>query len=193
MTSPRAAIRDAQTELTRSRILQAVVRIVATNVADLSVEAVAREAGVSRPTVYRYFASKRDMVDAVSRLYAERLRTDAAMSSETLDDILAEVPAVFGRWERLEPELRAAAASAHGEEARARYLPARLATTRRILEPYTRELSSEDRDRLERLAVVFLSSGMADVLQRYLGASADEASDLVVWGVRRLVGEGSKR
>lgn len=186
----RSALRDEQAELTRSRILDAVVRIVAGDVTDLSVEAVAREAGVSRPTVYRYFRNKREMVDAVLHRYSERVGTAGTMSATNLNEVLDQVPAVFAHWEALDPELRAAAARLHGVEERARFLPERLAAVRRALEPYSGDLSDEDRERLARVTVIFLSSGMADVVTRYLGTSAAEAADLVVWAVNRLVQKG---
>ena len=186
----RSALREEQAELTRSRILDAIVRIVATNVIGLSVEVIAREAGVSRPTVYRYFRNKREMVDAVLQRYAERLGTARTMSVTSLDEVLDQVPAIFAHWEALEPELRAAAARLHGPEERARFLPERLAAVRRLLEPYSSDLSKTDRERLARVTVILLSSGMADVMRRYLGASTIEAADLVVWAVNRLVRTG---
>jgi len=183
----RSALREDQTELTRSRILDAVVRIVAGDVTDLSVEGVAREAGVSRPTVYRYFRNKHEMVDAVVQRYTERVGTAGSMAATSLDEVLDEVPAIFARWEALDPDLRAAAARLHSVEKRARFLPERLAVVRRALAPYSSDLSDEDRERLARVTLIFLSSGMADAMRRYLGTSGAEAADLVVWAVNRLV------
>jgi len=188
-TPSRIGIRDEQTELTRARILDAIVRITARDVVDLTVEAVAREAGVSRPTVYRYFANKREMVDAVGQLYAERLGTAPTMTAASLDEVLDAVPAIFARWAQLEPALRAAAASTRGEEERKRFLPERVAAVERLLEPYSGDLTPGDRKRLVRIAILFMSSGMAELMQRYFETTSDEAADLVVWGVRRLVGE----
>lgn len=186
-TEARSALREEQAELTRSRILDAIVRIVATNVTGLSVEAVAREAEVSRPTVYRYFRNKREMVDAVLQRYADRVGTAATVSATSLDEVIDQIPAIFAHWEALEPELRAAAAALHRAEERARFLPERLTAVRRVLEPYSSDLSKADREHLARVTVILFSSGMADVLHRYLGASATEAADLVVWAVNRLV------
>ncbi|MEO8436849.1 MAG: helix-turn-helix domain-containing protein [Chloroflexota bacterium] len=179
--------------MTRSRILDAIVRIVATNVTGLSVEAVARQAEVSRPTVYRYFRNKREMVDAVLQRYAERVGTAATVSATSLDEVADQIPAIFAHWEALEPELRAAAAALHRAEERSRFLPERLAAVRRVLEPYSNDLSKADRERLARVTLILFSSGMADVLNRCLGASATEAADLVVWAVNRLVRTGRRR
>ncbi|MEO6207125.1 MAG: TetR/AcrR family transcriptional regulator [Candidatus Limnocylindrales bacterium] len=173
--------------MTRSRILDAIVRIVATNVTSLGVGTVAREAEVSRPTVYRYFRNKREMVDGVLDRYAERVGTAGTMSAMNLDEILEQIPAIFANWEALEPDLRTAAASLHRHEERARFLPERLSVVRRVLEPYSSDLSKADRERLARVTMILCSSGTADVLHRYLGASATESADLVAWAVNRLV------
>lgn len=184
-----ASLRDEQTELTRRRILDAVVRILAGNVADLSVEAVARESGVSRPTVYRYFRSKREMVDAVGRMYAERTGTVEAGRAATLDEMLAHVPDIFRRYERLEPELRAAAMSAETRGPSVRYREERVGLARRLLAPYAQDLLEPDRERLARVVTVLLSSGTLRSMRYYLDLSPEEAGELVAWAIRRLAGE----
>lgn len=60
------------------RILDATRRLlVTTGARRLSMSDVATLAGVSRPTIYRYFASKEDLIDALGA--QERRRFDAAM------------------------------------------------------------------------------------------------------------------
>lgn len=61
-----------------NRILDATRRLLVTAGArKLSLSDVATLAGVSRPTIYRYFASKEDLIDALGA--QERRRFDAAM------------------------------------------------------------------------------------------------------------------
>lgn len=191
-TTSRAAagtsLRAEQTELTRRRILDAVVRILARNVADLSVEAVARESGVSRPTVYRYFRTKREMVDAVGCLYAERIGTAEALGAATLDELLTHVPAIFRRYEQLEPELQAAAMSAETRGASVRRREDRVGVARRLLGPHASDLSGPDQERLAQVVTVLLSSGTLRSMRYYLDLSPEEAGGLVTWAIRRLAG-----
>lgn len=64
------------------RILDAAQRLVfRTGARKLSLSDVATRAGVSRPTIYRYFASKEDLIDALGK--RERRRLSAAMSHAT--------------------------------------------------------------------------------------------------------------
>jgi AcrR family transcriptional regulator len=70
------------------RILDAAQRLVfRTGVRRLSLSEVATLSGVSRPTVYRYFVSKEELIDALGE--RERRRLDAAM-----DKAMSEVVGV---------------------------------------------------------------------------------------------------
>ena len=60
------------------RILDAAQRLVfRTGARRMSLSDVATLAGVSRPTIYRYFVSKEELIDALGK--RERRRLDAAM------------------------------------------------------------------------------------------------------------------
>ena len=187
--APGTSLRDEQTELTRRRILDAVVRILAGNVADLNIEAVARDSGVSRPTVYRYFRTKREMVDAVGRMYAERIGTAEALGVATLDELLGHVPEIFRRYEQLEPELQKAAMSAETRGVSVRRREDRVGVARRLLRPHATDLSGPDRERLAQVVTVLLSSGTLRSMRYYLDLSPEEAGGLVAWAIRRLAGE----
>jgi AcrR family transcriptional regulator len=81
---------------TRERILAATAEVLGRHgMTKLSLSEVALQAGVSRPTVYRWFASKRDLLDAFvvwERQYYERAVAEAT----------ADLPA----YERLDAALR---------------------------------------------------------------------------------------
>ena len=81
---------------TRQRILAATAEVLGRNgTAKLSLSEVASQAGVSRPTLYRYFADKRDLLDVFvvwERQYYERA--------------IAEATAELPRHERLDAALR---------------------------------------------------------------------------------------
>jgi AcrR family transcriptional regulator len=80
----------------RQRILAATAEVLGSNgMTKLSLSEVAQQAGVSRPTLYRYFSDKRELLDAFvvwERQYYERAVTEAT----------AELPAC----ERLDAALR---------------------------------------------------------------------------------------
>jgi AcrR family transcriptional regulator len=88
----------------RERLLDAAARCVARDgMAGANVAAVAAEAGVSRPTVYRYFADRQALVEATMmhagrdltvRLgeHLRRFRAPAEMAVEAVCFVLREVP-----------------------------------------------------------------------------------------------------
>ena len=88
------AIADADNS-TRQRILAATAEVLGRNgMTKLSLSEVAVQAGVSRPTLYRWFASKRDLLDGFvvwERQFYERAVADATAglpASEKLDAAL---------------------------------------------------------------------------------------------------------
>jgi AcrR family transcriptional regulator len=88
----------------RARLLEAAIRCVARDgMAGANVAAVAAEAGVSRPTVYRYFDDRQELVEATlmhaGRDLAERLGArlrrfpaPAEMAVEAMCFVLDEIP-----------------------------------------------------------------------------------------------------
>jgi AcrR family transcriptional regulator len=107
MQSPTSDRRDdepAEPDVsTRQRILAATAQVLGRNgMTKLSLSAVAQEAGVSRPTLYRWFTSKQDLLDAF--LVWERALYERAVASAT-----AGLP----QDERLDAALRVIAAGQH--------------------------------------------------------------------------------
>jgi AcrR family transcriptional regulator len=79
----------------RERILAATAEVLGRNgTTKLSLSEVALQAGVSRPTLYRWFASKKDLLDAFvvwERQYYERAVADATvdlLAPDRLDAVL---------------------------------------------------------------------------------------------------------
>ena len=70
----RSDLRDAAADVTRARIVKAARRLLTggTDLPAFALDAVAREAGVTRLTVYNRFESKRGLVEAVFDDIAER-------------------------------------------------------------------------------------------------------------------------
>src|SRR5262245_60728772 len=107
----RSALRDEQSAQTRERILEALVRVMARDgIADISIPIVAREANVSVPSVYRYFPTKRDLIDALQTYALSKGTFTFAEFGvvESPEDLADVIPAVFKKRESIEPTLSAA-------------------------------------------------------------------------------------
>jgi AcrR family transcriptional regulator len=180
-------LRAQQAEETRGRIIDAAIRVMAGGIATLSIPDVAREAGVSVPTVYRHFGTKRDLVDAIYPHLASRAgigRIDAPRSVEEFREMVRNV---FGRLESLGEVARAAMSSPASDEARRRQMPARQALSRQFVASVMPKGSATDRERLARVLLVLTSSSGMRMWRDQQGVSVDTAADDIHWLIRTVL------
>ena len=117
---PRVAAKDrpAFLEERRTAILEAALRVWAKRGFDgTSVEEVAREAGLTKGTLYLYFPSKRALLEETLRRYSLRPDVEAGLASlrgQPLENVVRGLVAVFWRGLEARRELggRAAARAA---------------------------------------------------------------------------------
>jgi AcrR family transcriptional regulator len=108
MTPERATPDGRDDTSTRNRILAATNEVLARNGhAKLSLSEVALQAGVSRPTLYRWFASKAELLEAFGRYEGEMFdsginrATAGLRGNEKLDAALYVIPQIRVRLEKL--------------------------------------------------------------------------------------------
>ena len=91
------ALRARQTELTRDLILEALVDLVVERpLADFSLQDVADRAGVALRTVYRHFASREALLEALLPWVSQQISmTGGFQFPATADDIADQVTAKF--------------------------------------------------------------------------------------------------
>lgn len=185
-------LRQEQAQATRERILDATVRVMAEGIASVSIPAVAREAGVSAPTIYRHFGTKRDLLAAVYPHVVRRNGRKGLVFPRSLEDLRDGVRALFERLDEADDLARAAMASPAAEEARAISMPDRIALGREITDSIEPELSQADRDRIARLLIVLVTSSSLR-MWRNLGASVDGAADDIDWVIRAAIAASAPR
>src|SRR6056297_3178985 len=109
--SPRtykSALRDAQVEATRTRILDAVVEVLAEGVETLSIPAVADRADVSVGIVYRHFRDKEALLTGLVSYANESSGINIDRAPTTLDEVDEVVHQVFRHFEATNDLLKAA-------------------------------------------------------------------------------------
>jgi AcrR family transcriptional regulator len=185
-------IRAAQAHATRARILEATLVVMARGVASVSIPAVAREAGVSVPTVYRHFGTKQDLLAAVY-LHVVRRATPAEFAPpRTLDELREGVRAMFEGLESADDVARAAMASPAAAEARRAGMPARLEIYRRLADAIGQDLARPDRARIARILTILISSSALRLWRDHLGSSVDEAADDIDWVIKATVAASTR-
>jgi AcrR family transcriptional regulator len=186
-------LRAQQAEETRARILDAAIRVMADGIAYLSIPAVAREAGVSVSTIYRHFATKRDLLAAVHPHTMRRAGLDELVIPRSMDELRARLREFFERSDSIGDLARAAMASPASNEVRQLSMPDRIATFRRVAESIEPTPSAADRDRIARLLVILSSSSAIRVWRDQLGSSVEEAADDVDWVLSAVIASATSR
>jgi AcrR family transcriptional regulator len=177
----RSELREQQADGTRARILDAALRVMARGIAGLSVPEVAREAGVSVPTVYRHFGTKDELLAAVYPHVARRVGLDTVPDPVTLDELRVAARAYFDRLANYSALDLAAVASPAGAEVRHATMPHRLKRLSRFANAVEPPLGKADRDRITRLLAVITASASLRMWRDQLGASVEQAADDIVW------------
>lgn len=163
------------------------MRVMATGLAAVTVPAVAREAGVSVPTVYRHFATKHDLLAGLQPHLQRRARLDEVTLPGSRGELRTSLVAILGRMDTLDDVARAALASPAAEEVRRVHFPNRLKLTRRIADAIAPQRSDVDRDRIARLLVILTSSSALRVWRDDFGSSVEQVADDIDWVVNAAI------
>lgn len=183
-------VRTEQLAATRRRIVHAVADLVTEeHPAAISVPAVARRAGVSVATVYRYFPNKGALLDAGSEVGSEKTR--AAFDGRSIDD--GTIDELISRtfWELADhlPLVRNQQQSAAGRDLRKR----RRAVKQDMLASAVADRGLDPGDPATQRLVVLLellaSSATLLELHDQLDVPIDDAAAYVTWAVRVLMAE----
>lgn len=187
----RSGLRTEQAAATRTRILEATVRLMADEPTAVSIPAVADEAGVSVPTVYRHFGDKAGLMEAMVPHVGERLGFQPARIPADLDDLDALVRELFHHYQSADPLVRAALA-AGGNPARRSSVELRMSMLDEVLATLDPGLDAAHRDRVARVAVILTCSQALRLWEERFDIGVDEVADHVSWAIRTLV-EGSRK
>jgi AcrR family transcriptional regulator len=189
----RSELRVQQAEETRVRILDATVRVMAGGLAYLSIPAVAREAGVSVPTIYRHFETKRDLLAAVYPHVVRRAGLEEVPPPRSMDELRDGLRAYFELTDSLGDLARAAMGSPASDGPRRINMPDRFAIFRRLADSIEPKPPKMDRDRIARLLVILTASSALRLWRDQLGSSVDEAADDVDWALRAVIASATSR
>ncbi len=182
-----SSLREAQAQQTRERILEGLVRTMARGVAELSFPAVAKAAGVSLRTVYRYFPTKRELLAGLVAYADARTGSVHEPRPRSPDELADQVRRAYLALEAMDDTLRAAYASALGHGFRHDMeLPRKHQLFAEALAPVTASLPEPERTYLLRIVQALGNRHTLRVFTDDLDLSAEEAGDTVAWLIRSL-------
>lgn len=189
----RSELREQQAEETRTRILEATARVMARGIATISIPAIAREAGVSVPTVYRHFGSKENLVAALYPYALKRAGVTEPQFPRSLDELKDGVRAYASHIDSLDDMSRAIMASPASTEPRKLSMPRRLSLIGGLVDSVEPPLAPADRERAVRLLAVLLNSSALRTWRELLGVSVEQVADDVDWLVRAVVAASRRK
>ncbi len=182
-----STLRQEQMKRTREQILEGLIKTMARGFTEISIPAVAREAGVSVPTVYRYFHTKRDLIEALGGYMMQKVGLAMSSPPRNSDELLTMVRQLFTTYEGLDDILRAAAMSEYAYELRKEVLPMRVKMIENALEPGIAKANEADRIRLRNIVLILTSTATIRAFKDYLNLSGEEAADSVTWAIQTLL------
>lgn len=182
----RNTLRQAQAQGTRERILEAVSALVAAGAQyDLTVPKVAERAGVTVRTVYRYFPTRTDLVDAMQKWALARLGAPAWPADP---QALLELPVpLFEGFDQnralVEAQLHGGSMAQVGREGRRRRVEALRGTLGTLLEGLPEEAQRGALGVIKHL----LSASAWQALHEDVGLDGTQAGRAVAWAIGALV------
>lgn len=191
--SSSTTLRDQQAQLTRELILRAVAdRLAVEDMDDISVPQIAKDAGVSLRTVYRYFPTRNELFAAAGDWIAEHMFGSAPFeeSADQLGTVFREVCERFDEQPHL---VRAMALTQSGRSVRWHRRTQRLDGIRRALGEISDRLP-EDEVRKAQAVFFYLENMLAWVTMRdEAGLSGKEVGEAVAWAIGTLVNDLRRR
>jgi AcrR family transcriptional regulator len=180
----RPSLREAQRAVTEQRIIEALAALIQDeHPLEISMTAVAKRAGISEPTLYRHFPTKRDLFAALAGHLFGTVATGLAPASA--DDLAHAVRTVFHRSAAMENVVRWTLAAPDPERVPRPNVQARLAMLRAALGEYAED--DENTAQLLLRTVLLLTSPMAWLYWNdYLGLGPEEAAATAGWAIKTL-------
>jgi AcrR family transcriptional regulator len=186
-------LRDRQSELARTGILDALVaRLEREDADELSMEALAADAGVSRRTLYRYFPT-RELLYAAAGERIERLLDLPTGVAGGAEGISASFALASRQLQRRPALARAMVRSRVGSAVRSPLRENRRAAIERAMREVTVDLPLHESRRAAAVIAHLCSSATWIALQDESHLSPEESRAAITWALDTLVGDLRRR
>lgn len=183
---PTGTLRNRQAALARQAIFEALVRhLEAGDADDIPMEELAREAGVSRRTLYRYFPNRAALLaEAGDWIRAEALQLPVDIGDEGIAESFRTAAARLQKKPRL---ARALLRTQTGSAVRSGYRAERAKAIRNAVRREAPDLSRRQVERAAAVIGLLCSSSAWITIQDESGLSATSAQASVIWAIETLL------
>ena len=186
------SLREQHALATRERILGAVAELLeADGLEELTVPAVAEVSGVSLRTIYRYYPTREELLEAAARWIGDELLKHAyPRDLDEVADLYEEGARDFDERPGL---VRALAFSQLGREVRGYRRRGRLEAISRSLRAELTELSEPELQRAEAVLAYLHNMLEYTTLREENGLGGAEIGEAIGWAIRTLIADLRKR
>lgn len=178
-------LRQAQTEATRVRILEACVSVMETG-AELTYSNVAEAADVQERTVFRHFPTKADLEAGLWGWITENL-THADLEARNEDQLVTAMRTSFTGFDNGAPLIQAMLHSRQGQEIRLRQQGKRRSMFEECVEDAAPEVPPQIRNRAAAALQVLYSATSWELLRSFWGMDATQSADTIELAIRLLL------
>jgi AcrR family transcriptional regulator len=186
------SLREQHAEATRERILSAVAELLeAGQAGELTMPGVAAASGVSLRTVYRYFPTRDQLLEAAGRWIGDELFQHPYPAD--LDAAADQFQVHCANFDQRPGLVRALALSQLGQEVRGYRRRERLEAIRRALRAEVGELPEEELRRAEAVLAYLHNMLAYTSLREESGLSGEEIGEALGWAIRTLVADLRRR
>lgn len=174
MSGDQTSLRDRYREETRTRILDAaILELGATELEELTMAGVAARAGVTERTVFRHFASRDTLIQAVWPRLQKRVRSRGF--PRTAEALIDTPNLLFPEFDKEEGLVRASAFSAAGREVRRAANGERQAAMRAAVRDAFPGITEPELTRLAAIVQLLDSAYAWAVMKEHWGLDGKEA------------------
>jgi AcrR family transcriptional regulator len=177
-------LRREQAEQTRSRIVGAALDLIVGGVEGLTMQEVAKAAGVALRTVFRHFPTRDDLLDATWQALQVRMGETPELTS--LDELTGFLPELFGRYGAMEDQIRGAMFAQTFVSSRRRLGADRARKMRRAVAAQFTGGDERGRAMAASAAYTLTVPLVSIVLKEAFGLSSPEAARASAWAIRAL-------
>ncbi len=147
-------------------------------------EAIAALAGVGARTVYRYFPCQSDLYE---ELWARVRKHAGTIFPSSEDQILPQIPILFGGFDRNQTVVTAVLESAAGHRVRERGAPEGRAAFSKALKNLTAGMSPAEKRRVIAVFLAVYSAPFWELLRKRGGLSGPDAVAAAEWAMSTLI------
>ena len=185
-TARLGTLADRHSDLTQRCILDAAFDLLSDAPAgELTMRAVAKRAGMSERTVFRYYASREELLDKVAEDVIRRISIPAAPS--TIDELIQFPVPLYKSFEETASLTRAFLHSELRDRIRDRPATERWKAVRRLLDEYAPRRSEQDRAFATANIRYFLAATTWDYYRSYFRFSLPETIQAAQNAIRDLI------